>query len=167
VELNTNLLRKVFAMAGSDFDGEVLASIRTAKSMLDAANLSFTDVAQSIDPTGSRAHELSGLRTRLAESEQCVAAHLQKIKAYQQELTQLRRAGSTHPSPLGGGSLKRTRAEIEDRMRTILGDALHANSSDREIGRLTGISPQAVGNWRRRLKAEREAVHNGRRRPKR
>ena len=39
---------KVLAPADSDIDGEALVAIRKAWKMLQAANISFTDVAQSL-----------------------------------------------------------------------------------------------------------------------
>jgi hypothetical protein len=36
-------------------------------------------------------------------------------------------------------------------MRRLLSDSTTADLSDRELARRTGLAPQTVGNWRRRL----------------
>jgi hypothetical protein len=43
-------------------------------------------------------------------------------------------------------------------MRAVLHNLQLSRLSDRELVRRTGISPQAVGNWRRRVAAERSAA---------
>ena len=158
--LDVTRFAKVLALAGSDVDGEALAAVRKAGKMLQAANLSFTDIAQSL---GSGAiiegggDELARLRLRLADADRL-------IRAYQKEVAKLRAERPTPP----GGSPRRTRAEIAATMRSIFGKFQLAQLSNREIARRTGLSPQAVGNWRRRLEAERVSrrrpVHCGRRR---
>jgi hypothetical protein len=140
---------KVLALAGSNVDGEALAALRTAQKMLRASNKSFTDVAQCLESGvplyGSRGTgELARLRVELADA-------LKRILYYQNELDQLRamRTGSA------GASLKRTRAQIAATMRAIFIDPRLAQLTDREIARRTGLAPQSVGNWRRRIAAER------------
>jgi hypothetical protein len=162
--LDITKFTKVLALAGSDMDGEALAALRKAQSMLKAANLSFTDVAQSIGGSvGGQGGER--LRLRIAELEGQNDIYRTMIAGYERDLNRLRRA---QPNTTRAESLKRTRAQIAAKMRSVLGDAKLSLLSDREIARQTGISPQAVGNWRRRLEAERAAkrrtVHNGRRR---
>jgi hypothetical protein len=157
--LNISCFAKILALAGSDKDGEALAALRKAQKMLHAAHLSFTDVAQSFEAGrhGSSGSDADHLRRCLAEAEKLIVA-------YQDELAELQAMQSTAP----GGSPGQTRAAIAERMRSILGDARLSCLSDREIARRTGLSPQTIGNWRRRLAAERaqrrHTVHNGRRR---
>src|SRR5262249_41920028 len=127
---------KVLALAGSNADGEALAALRTAQRMLCSANMSFTDVAQSLEngmPASDNSDELARLRAELADA-------VKLIRAYRKELDQLRarRAAST------GTNLKRTRAEIAATMRGILNDPRLSRLSDREIARRTGLSPQSV-----------------------
>jgi hypothetical protein len=55
------------------------------------------------------------------------------------------------PEPDQTGGLKRSRASIEAEMRRLLGDPETARLPDRELSRRTGLSPQTIGNWRRRL----------------
>jgi hypothetical protein len=164
--LDITRFTKVLALAGSNADGEALAALRKARAMLRAANLSFTDVAQSVAAGRGGGHEADSLRRRLAEADKLVMVLQLRISDYEQQLDELKRAQRS--GKLRTGSLKRTRAEIAAKMRAILGDARLSLLSDREIARRTGISPQAVGNWRRRLATERPAarrtVHNGRRR---
>jgi hypothetical protein len=151
---------KVLALAGSNADGEALAALRTAQRMLRAANMSFTDIAQSLEngvPVTNTGDELARLRLELADA-------IKLIGAYRKELDQLRASRSAST----GGNLKRTRAAIAATMRGILNDPRLSRLSDREIARRTGLSPQSVGNWRKRIEAERASkertVHNGRRR---
>ena len=120
-------------------------------------------LAQFVAVGGGGGQEAERLQKRVAELEDRLFNCLGQITEYEQELKQLRRAqrkGTPHT-----GSLKRTRAEIAAKMRAFFGDARLSVLSDREIARLTGLSPQTVGNWRRRLEAERAAsrrtVHNG------
>jgi hypothetical protein len=157
--LDISRFTKVLALAGSNVDGEALAALHTAHKMLRAANLSFTDVAQSFG-SGVKVgghDELVRLRVRLAQAETLA-------RAYREELARLR----AKPSASTGGNLKRTRAEIAAMMRGTLKDSRLSQLSDREIDRRAGLSPQAVGNWRQRLEAERASkrrtVHNGRKR---
>jgi hypothetical protein len=152
--LDMERFAKVLALAGSDIDGEALAALRQARKMLRAANMSFTDIAQSAGSGG--AVELTRLRVRLADAEALIRNYLQEIARLQARQF---RPGHT-------ASLKRNRAAIEATMRATLKDEPHL--SDREIARRTGLAPQTVGNWRRRLEAERASrertVHNGRKR---
>jgi hypothetical protein len=131
--LDITRFTKVLALAGSNMDGEALAALRKAKALLSAANLSFTDVAQLLAAGTDSKFEADYLRAHITELEQ--------------ELKELRGA------PPGTGSLKRARAEIAATMRAIFGDTWLSHLSDREIARRTGVSPQTVGNWRRRLEA--------------
>jgi hypothetical protein len=152
---------KVLALAGSNVDGEALASLRTAQKMLRASNKSFTDVAQCLENgvplNGSGGTgELGRLRVEIGDA-------LKLILYYQNELDQLRAKPAC-------ASLKRTRPQIAAAMRAIFNDPRLAQLADREIARRTGLAPQSVGNWRRRIGAERAAkrarkrgaVHNGR-----
>jgi hypothetical protein len=156
--LDMERLAKVLALAGSDVDGEALAAIRRARKMLQAANMSFTDIAQSLGggtKIAGESGELTRLRVRLADAEAL-------IRTYLQEIDRLRsRQSRSHPA-----NLLRTRADIEATIRAIFKNEPHL--SDREIARRTGLSPQTAGNWRRRLEAERASkrrtVHNGRKR---
>src|SRR6266853_1742252 len=118
---------KVLALAGSNVDGESLAALRTAQKMLRATNLSFTDIAQSLEngvPVSGSSDELARLRVELADA-------VKRIRAYQKELDQLR---ATRPAA-AGGSLKRTRAEIATTMRAIFKNCRLSQLSDREIAR--------------------------------
>jgi len=72
---------KVLALAGSSSDGEALAALRKARSMLAAAKMSFTDVAQSLD-TGWNGGGDAELRRRLAAAEKLVIIYLDKIGRY-------------------------------------------------------------------------------------
>jgi hypothetical protein len=123
--LDISRFAKVLALAGSPADGEALAALRKARSMLTAAGMSFTDLANQL-------------------------AHAQ---------------GGGARSPVR--TLRRSRAEIAETVRAMLSDPDLSALSDREIARRTGLSPQCIGNWRRRLAREREArrarVHHGRR----
>jgi transcriptional regulator with XRE-family HTH domain len=156
--LDKERFAKVLALAGSDIDGEALAAIRKARKMLQTANMSFTDIARSFGSggraSGGESGELTRLRVRLADAEALV-------RNYLQEIARLRARQSGHAT-----SLKRTRAAIEATIRAILKE--EPSLSDREIARRTGLAPQTVGNWRRRLEAERASkrrtVHNGRKR---
>jgi hypothetical protein len=164
--LDITRFSKVLALAGSNIDGEALAALRKAKAMLSAANLSFTDLAQSVAGGGGGGHEADRLRKHIADLEDRLAASLAQNVRYEQELKRLKRAQQSGTPRTE--SLKRTRAEIAATMRGVLGDPILSLLRDREIARRTGMSPQAVGNWRRRLEAERAAarrtVHNRRRR---
>jgi hypothetical protein len=163
--LDIVLFAKVLALAGSDVDGEAIAALHKARSMLAAAKMSFTDVAQSLGKGGTGGSD-ADLRRRLTAAEKLVVTYLDRIGRYERELDALRaeRANRT----MQGGSFRRTRAAIEDRLRVVLGDRRLSRLSDREIARRTGVAPQTIGNWRRRLAAEhasaRRTVHNGRRR---
>jgi hypothetical protein len=161
--LDITRFAKLLALAGSDMDGEALAALRKANAMLRAAKLSFTDVAQSVAVGNGVGQEAERLQKRVAELEEHLFNCLEQITEYEQELRRAQSSGPPHT-----GSLKRTRAEIAAKMRDLLGDAHLSVLSDREIARCTGLSPQTVGNWRRRLEAERAAsrrtVHHGRKR---
>ena len=153
------------ALVDSDKEGVALAALDKTKAMLRAAKWSFTDIAQLV-VAGAGEHEAERLQERVADLEDHLFNCVEQITLYEQELKQLRRekrSGTAH-----AGSLKRTQADIEARMRAVLGDTRLSVLSDREIARRTGISPQTVGNWRRRLEAEqaalRSTVHNGRKR---
>jgi hypothetical protein len=74
-----------------------------------------------------------------------------EMEQYKRKLKKLERE-RIRPMPL-----RRSLAMIEARMRAVLGDPRLARLSDRKLARRTGISPQAVGNWRRRLAAEQAA----------
>ena len=152
--LDRERFAKVLALAGSDVDGEALAAIRKARQLLHAATMSFTDIARSLG-NGTEAsdarNELARVRVRLADAEALIQTNLQEIDRLRSQT----RTG-----------LRRTRAEIAGTIRTILKSPQLARLSDREIARRTGLSPQTVGNWRRRLEAERASkrrtVQNGR-----
>jgi hypothetical protein len=75
-----------------------------------------------------------------------------EIEQYKRKLKEPERAWT------GGTSLKHSLAAIEARMRAVPRDPQLARLSDRELARRTGISPQAVGNWRRRVAVERAAA---------
>jgi hypothetical protein len=158
--LDISRFTKVLALAGSDKDGEALAALRKAQKMLRAANLSFTDVALSFEAKqhGNNDGEANRLRKCLADAESLLWAYRHQTMKLQ---TQLR----VMESMPRNGNLKRTRAEIAKRMCSILNDTRLSSLSDRAIARRTGMSPQTVGNWRRRLAAKRAArgtVQNGR-----
>jgi chromosome segregation ATPase len=162
--LDITRFAKIFALIGSDKEGEASAALSKTKDLLRAAKWSFTDIAQLVVAGASGEHEAERLQERVADLEGHLVTCVAQITQYEQELKQLRRAqrkGTSH-----AGSLKRRQADIEAKMRAVLGDARLSVLSDREIARRTGISPQTVGNWRRRLEAERVAsrgtVHNGR-----
>jgi hypothetical protein len=168
--LNTDRFAKVLALAGSNMDGEALSALRKVRSMLAGAGLSFTDVAQSIGKTGGHSGhsaEIDSLRRRLRGAETDLSMSRHEIKAYKEKLEQLQRQVAAVRSQRRGTNLKRSLAQIEARMRSVLGDPRLSCLSDRELARRTGISPQAVGNWRRRLEGEREParghVHSGQR----
>jgi hypothetical protein len=74
-----------------------------------------------------------------------------EIEEYKRKLRKVERERTQ------GKNLRRSLAMVGARMRAVLGDPRLARLSDRELARRTGISPQAVGNWRRRLAAERAA----------
>jgi hypothetical protein len=116
--LDIVLFAKVLAIAGSDVDGEAIAALRKARSMLAAAKMSFTDVAQLLDTSGNGGSD-ADLRRRLAVAEKLIVTYLDKIGRYEQELKELwiKRANRT----MQGGSFRRTRAAIEDRLRAVLG----------------------------------------------
>jgi DNA-binding CsgD family transcriptional regulator len=168
--LDIKRFAKVLALLGSDQDGEAAAALAQAKAMLRKDKRSFTDVARLVVIGAEREHEADHLRKRVEDLEDYgtrLKADLYSSRVRiirQEELERLRRAGPS--SPQQTGSLKRTQTEIEAKMRAVLGDARLSILSDREIARRTGISPQTVGNWRRRLDAERavasSTVHNGR-----
>ncbi len=153
--LNTERFTKILALAGSDRDGEALSALRKARAMLTEAGLTFTDVAQSIGKTGYR----HGRQTAEAETlrQLLVAVEIERdvcrneIEEYKRKLKKLEREQTKRKS------LKRSLAMVEARMRAVLRDRRMARLSDRELARRTGISPQAVGNWRRRLAAEQAA----------
>jgi hypothetical protein len=152
--LDKERFAKVLALAGSDVDGEALAALRTAQKMLRAANLSFTDVAQSFG-SGGKSGSNSAVIDRLHAT--ILSLHCRLADA-EREIDRLRsRKG-----------LSRTRAEIAASIRVILKSPDLSRLPDREIARRTGLSPQTVGNWRRRLEAERTSkrhtAHNGRKR---
>jgi transcriptional regulator with XRE-family HTH domain len=160
---------KVLALAGSDADGEALAALRKARDMLRAADLSFTHVAQTFAAGTVRdTTETQYLRQHLATAERFNRMLQSRIDALERQLGALRsRRCKGSPSPKSQ-SLKRSRAEIAAAMRAIFDDPLSYFLSDREIARRTGLSPQTVGNWRRKLDAEplpeASTVHYGRRR---
>jgi hypothetical protein len=168
--LNTERFVKVLALAGSNIDGEALSALRKVRSMLANAGLSFTDVAQSIGKTdGHSGHsaEVDSLRQRLRVAETDIVICRHEIKAYKEKLKRLQRQVAAVRSQGGGRNLKRSLAQVETRMRSVLGDPQLSRLSDRELARRTGISPQAIGNWRRRLAGEREGsqgrIHSGQR----
>jgi hypothetical protein len=149
---NIERFAKVLAVAGSDKDGEALSALRKARSMLADAGLTFTDVAQSIGKAGGHHGRQSGdteaLRGLLLVTEIELEACRHEIEQYKRQLKKLEHERTTKKT------LKRSLAAIEARMRAVLNDPRLARLSDRELARRTGISPQAVGNWRRRLAAE-------------
>ena len=151
--LDIDRFTKVLALAGSDRDGEALSALRQARKMLAAVGLSFTDVAQSIGKAGghhSRRQdgEVEALRQQLVVTEVQLDLCRCELEQSKRKLKELERARP------GGKSLKRSLAAIETRMRAVLRDPRLSRLSDRELARRTGISPQAVGNWRRRVAAE-------------
>jgi hypothetical protein len=159
--LNTDRFAKVLALAGSNMDGEALAALRKARVMLADAGLSFIDLALSIGKAGGHpghSGEVERLRRQLVLAEVDLDVCRKEIEDYKQQLKQLQcersRAGSAT-------NLRRSLAAIETRMRAVLGDARLSKLSDRELARRSGMSPQAVGNWRRRLVAERAAAQRG------
>lgn len=160
-------LAKVLALAGSDADGEALAALRKAKIMLQAENLSFTHIAEALAAkSGQSATEAKYLHQHLATLQgqnRSLQIRITQLERQLENLRSQREHGAFSP-----GGLKRSRAEIADAMRAIFDDPVASYISDREIARQTGLSPQTVGNWRRKLATEHRAdargVHNGRRR---
>jgi hypothetical protein len=156
--LNTDRFAKVLALAGSNMDGEALAALRKARVMLAAAGLSFTDVALSIGKAGGHpghSGEVERLRRQLVLAEVDLDVCRKEIEDYKQKLKQLQGERSR------AGSATNLRRSLAARMRAVFGDARLSKLGDRELARRTGISPQAVGNWRRRLAAERAAAQRG------
>jgi DNA-directed RNA polymerase specialized sigma24 family protein len=149
--LNTERFTKILALAGSDRDGEALSALRKARAMLTEAGLTFTDVAQSVGKSGRHGHqtvEAEALKRLLLVAEFERDAFRNEMEECRRKLKKLEREQSQRKS------LRRSMAMIEARMRAVLRDRRLAGLSDRELARRTGISPQAVGNWRRRLAAE-------------
>ena len=106
-------------------------------------------------PSDSNAVTTAGeLETELTETEVELDLCRCELEQYKRKLKDLERVRP------GGTSLKRSLATIEARMRTILRDPRLSRLSDRELARRTGISPQAVGNWRRRVAADRTAARS-------
>lgn len=153
--LNTARFTKILALAGSDRDGEALSALRKARAMLTDAGLTFTDVAQSVGKTGGRhghqTAEAEALKRRLLVAEFERDAFRNEMEECRRKVKELEREQTQRKS------LRRSMAMIEARMRAVLRDRRLARLSDRELARRTGISAQAVGNWRRRLAAEQAA----------
>jgi hypothetical protein len=156
--LDMERLAKVLALADSDIDGEALAAIRKAKKLLHAANMSFTDIAQSLGSGG----KAGGDSTEIDRLQVTITRLHVRLADAEQEIDRLRsRQSRSHPS-----NLRRTRADIEATLRAVFKD--EPNLSDREFARRIGLSPKTVGIWRRKIEAERASrrrtVHNGRKR---
>ena len=96
--------------------------------------------------------EVEHLKERVAElDDELTSCHAGMSRKEEKSSRQQRAEPSTAPNP---ESLKRTRGEIEARMRSFLEDAQLSTLSDREIAQRSGVAPTTVGNWRRRLDAE-------------
>jgi DNA-directed RNA polymerase specialized sigma24 family protein len=153
--LNTARFTKILALAGSYRDGEALSALRKARAMLAEAGLTFTDVAQSVGKSARHGHqtvEAEALKRLLLVAEFERDAYRNEIEECKRKLKKLEREQTQRKS------LRRSMAMIEARMRAVLRDRRLKRLSDRELARRTGISPQAVGNWRRRLAAEQAAL---------
>lgn len=161
-------LAKVLALAGSDADGEALAALRKVSDMLRAENLSLTHLAQWIAAGPPSSSGTQHLRRRVATVERLNSMLQARISDLEIEIHHLRSRPANRSQSLNSPSLRRSRAEISDAMHAVFADPVSDYLSDREIARRTGLSPQTVGNWRRRLEAERRDetshVHCGRRR---
>jgi transposase-like protein len=132
--MDTTRLTKLLAMTGSSFDQEALAALRKAQGVVIESGGSWTAMMQNLgrgngSERGNAAllNEISRLRT--------------ENRRLHDELKQARAA-----------KLKRSRATIAVEMHKMFGDPTLAQLSDRELARRTGLSPQTVGNWRRRLR---------------
>jgi len=158
---------KVLALASSDRDGEALAALRKARHMLNAAGLTFRDIAsapKSVPPrpqaqpnehlglkvvileralNAARAEVLKwneAARSAKIEREAATASLAARIAELERELAAAKPA-KVEPTP----------AEKRRTMLALLRDPVTTSLSNREIARRCGLAPQTVCNWRNRL----------------
>ena len=168
---------KILALASSDRDGEALAALRKARSMLNEAGLSFRDIASAPKtvPTAAnrqpqeRPSEHLGLKVVILEKA-LNAARAEVVKWNQAaraataeretataslaaRIAELERELSEAAAAAIQPKVEPSASEKRRTMLAMLRDPQTSTLSNREIARRSGVAPQTVCNWRNRLVA--------------
>ena len=171
-------LAKVLALMASPIDGEALAAARMALSLLRAQGIAPDDFAQILGNPGSSSASAHGnaseakihaLESRLSAANAAIKAlkaelsHWQskvweaasKVADLEDRLHQSEKQMATtraNPAPMAPpAGLPRTHKQKSAAITTLLTDPKTGDLSDRELARRLLVSPQTIGNWRRRL----------------
>jgi hypothetical protein len=178
-------LAKVLQLLDSPHDGEALAAGRRAMAILRQSGLGPTDLAKRLStPPQSGPAKLDralALEAQLAAATSALTAVKAELKHWQDQawtaaslvaeledaVREANQQASLRPpgAPEGVTSaeaLPRTQAEKREAVRALLDDPSTAVLSDRELARRLSLSPQTIGNWRRRLGKSPGPVHGRR-----
>jgi hypothetical protein len=137
--MDTTRLAKLLALTGSNHDNEALVALRKAQASVAANGKSWTALMHRAAYGEDRGEDVL--------HRQIIAL----LRAENRDLKNaLKRVKADLEKQAKAVTLKRSRATIAAEMRKVLGDPVLAGLSDRELARRTGLSPQTIGNWRRR-----------------
>ncbi len=171
-------LAKVLALMASPIDGEALAAARMVLSLLRSQGIASDDFAQILgSPAGpaplgrgtASEGKVHALETRLSAANATIKALKAELSHWQSKvwdaasvvadledrLNQAEKRETTEPvdpSPVAPiAELPRTHKQKSAAIKTLLTDPKTGALSDRELARRLLVSPQTIGNWRRRL----------------
>jgi DNA-binding transcriptional ArsR family regulator len=161
-------LAKVLQLLGSPHDGEALSAARRTIAILRQTGLEPDEVAKRLTsaPTGNVAqHRTILLETQLAAANSSIVALKAELKHWQDQAwaaaslvaeleDSVRQARAIPPDAANDspdGALPRTQAEKRAAIMALLRDPATSGLADRELARRLALSPQTIGNWRRRL----------------
>ncbi len=171
-------LAKVLALMASPIDGEALAAARMVLSLLRTQGIAADDFAQILgNPsgptpsgrTGTPDGKIHALETRLSAANATIKALKAELSHWQSKVwdaasvvadleDRLNQAekrppdGPADPAPAPPVlDLPRTHKQKSAAITSLLTDPKTGALSDRELARRLLVSPQTIGNWRRRL----------------
>lgn len=163
---------KIIALADSDKPGEANAALRAVRRMLYDAGLSFRDFAEmarrpaATSAPASDLHlelQIKGLAKRLREREAEISRLNSEIATWRDLAWSNTAELENYNDKLSGeveelkerlydtAKQRRRNADKQAAVLHYLKNPALAHLSDREIARRTGVSPQTVCNWRKRL----------------
>ncbi len=174
-------LAKVLALMASPIDGEALAAARMVLSLLRSQGIAADDFAQILGNPSNPGPSARGtasegkvhaLETRLSAANATIKALKAELSHWQSKvwdaasmvadledrLNQSERRVTNDPADPADPAavapvtdLPRTHKQKSAAITTLLTDPKTGALSDRELARRLLVSPQTIGNWRRRL----------------